>query len=332
LDTEDLHSVRNSRELALRNENPDFRDFLNNDISFRELASIYRSDLSLIISEWELDFLIGHFHVPSSLLLYLPFLPEPLTEETFQNSPSFEERHGFMTMGNLKHGPNLDAVFYLYQEIWPRITERMPSAEMFVYGAYTPSDLASRFSSKGSFRIMGRAFHKKEAYSKHKVCLAPLRYGAGLKGKLIDAMRFGTPSVTTSIGAEGINGELAWNGQISDDPDTFASEAVAIYSNKEVWDQARDRGRLILEQRFDRDAFYLRLTECLEKLTGALEEHRQHNFYGNMLWHHSLLSTRYLSKWIEAKNQVSSPRNNTAKAPSRKEEAGPPEGSAARET
>jgi len=332
LDTEDLHSVRNSRELALRNENPDFRDFLNNDISFRELASIYRSDLSLIISEWELDFLIRHFRVPAALLLYLPFLPEPLTEESFQNSPSFEERHGFMTMGNLKHGPNLDAVFYLYKEIWPRITERMPSAEMFVYGAYTPSDLASRFRNNGSFRIMGRADHKKEPYSKHRVCLAPLRYGAGLKGKLIDAMRFGTPSVTTSIGAEGINGELAWNGQISDDADSFASEAVAIYSNKEEWDQARDRGRLILEQRFDRDTFYLRLTECLEKLTGALEKHRQDNFYGNMLWHHSLLSTRYLSKWIETKNRISSPRNNTATAPSRKEEEAPPEGSAARET
>ena len=331
LDTEDLHLLRYSRELAMKNERRDFHHFLDHDISYRELASIYRSDLSLIISEWEHEFLTSHFRVPSSLLFYLPFLPEPLTEAAFLNNPPYEERMGFMFMGNMRHGPNLDAVHYLRKEIWPRIREQLPSAEMHVYGAYTPKGLGGRQDTQQAFRVRGMALDKKEVYSRHRVCLAPLRYGAGLKGKLFDAMQFGIPCVTTGIGAEGINGKLPWNGYITDDPETFAFQSAALYNDKKEWIAAREKGWLILEQRFDREAFQIRFTECLNALLAALPKHRKNNFYGNMLWHHSLMSTRYLSKWIEAKNRFKTKENDTAEVPSHKAKADLPEGSGGQE-
>ena len=64
------------------------------------------------------------------------------------------------------------------------------------------------------------------------VCLAPLQFGAGLKGKLLDAMLYGTPSVTTSIGAEAMHDDLPWNGFICDDPEEFATRSVELYQNE----------------------------------------------------------------------------------------------------
>ena len=225
LDTEDLHCLRHARHQALK-EN---REFSNSDLlnehAKREIASIYRCDLSFIISEYEMEVLKTVFKVDEALLHYLPFMLEPISETDYNAWLPFEEREHFVTIGNFLHPPNWDAVQYLKSDIWPLIRKQLPEAEMHVYGAYTTDKHRQLHSKKDGFLILGRVQDAMEVIGKAKVLLAPLRFGAGLKGKLIEAMQCGTPSVTTKLGAEAMHGNLQWSGAIADASEDFAQAA-----------------------------------------------------------------------------------------------------------
>jgi hypothetical protein len=136
-----------------------------------------------------------------------------------------------------------------------------------------------------------------------KVCLAPLRFGAGLKGKLIDAMVNGTPSVMSAIAAEGMFGNQDPQGFIEDDASDFAQKAVALYTQKSVWEQKQSIGYGIINLRFSSAIFKTDFKSKIEWLRANLTSHRQNNFMGQLLMHHSLKSTKYMSKWIEEKNK-----------------------------
>jgi glycosyltransferase involved in cell wall biosynthesis len=133
--------------------------------------------------------------------------------------------------------------------------------------------------------------------------VAPLRYGAGLKGKLFDALRFGTPSVTTSVGLEGICEAKFWNGVVCDLPEKFVEAAVTLYSDEKLWNEAQAKGKHILLTRFSEEVFLPEFAKRIQTLHANLRFHRRNNVTGSLLWHHSAQSTKYLSKWIEAKNK-----------------------------
>ncbi|MBM6705420.1 glycosyltransferase family 4 protein, partial [Sutterella massiliensis] len=83
------------------------------------------------------------------------------------------------------------------------------------------------------------AEHAADVVGKSRVVLAPIRFGAGAKGKLVEAMQCGTPSITTTVGAESMQGNLPWNGIIADNPEEIAKAAIEIYNNKTLWQQAQ---------------------------------------------------------------------------------------------
>lgn len=302
LDTEDLHFLRKAREIAINQQSNDYLSFVKNEIAKREIASIYRCDLSLIISEFEEGLLHEEFNIDRSLLLYLPFLMERKEAGFLTMLPGFSERHDFMTMGNFRHLPNWDSVLYLKQHIWPLIRKKLPKAELHIYGSYISEKVQQLNNKNEGFIIKGWVSDKSEAFKNSRVCLAPLRFGAGLKGKLIDAMLFGTPSVSTTIGAEGLKGDLAWNGFISDDPEEMAQHAVHLYTNETDWKTAQLNGVQLLNTNFNGETFKENFETRIELLTNQLSQHRDKNFTGTMLAHHSLQSTKFLSKWIELKN------------------------------
>ena len=302
LDTEDLHFLRKSRELAVKKLSNDWLKYIQNDVAKREIASIFRCDISLIISKFEMSLLEDEFQIPSSLLFYLPFLTNSFDEDKYTELPSFKDRNHFMTIGNFKHKPNLDAVRYLRDKIWPIIRYQLPGAEMHVFGAYPSQAVKQLERKKEGFFIKGWISNKSAAFIDYKACLAPLRFGAGLKGKLIDAMRYGTPSVTTSIGAEGLSESNDWNGFVVDDENEFAKKAVLLYSDQDLWTKAQNTGYQILKSNFNKDLFEQELLNKIEETSLNLTKHRARNFIGSMLSHHSLQSTKYLSKWIESKN------------------------------
>jgi len=128
-----------------------------------------------------------------------------------------------------------------------------------------------------------------------------VRFGAGLKGKLFDAMQNGTPFITTSIGAEGVV-ENRNSDFICDSPETFISQAVALYTKQSKWEAQHVLGFDILASQFSKSVFETDFLKRLNDITKDLKRHRQQNFIGGVLQHHTLQSTKFMSKWIEAKN------------------------------
>lgn len=309
LDTEDFHGLRKAREQALKAGVQVTIEHLQNDTTKREIASIYRCDLSLIISEAEIDILTQQFKIDQSLLFYLPFLLDSIEEEKISNLPSFEERQHFITIGNFLHPPNYDAVLYLKQVIWPSIRKQLPKAELHIYGAYESQKVTQLHNNKEGFLIKGFAKDVNDVMQQAKVCLAPLRFGAGLKGKLVDAMQNGTPCVMSTIAAEGMFddrsslSEVEVNGFVEDRPEVFAQKAVELYTNADIWKAKERNGFKVLNQRFDKANFKDEFAQKIESLSKGLKSHRQNNFFGHILQHQTLQSTKYLSKWIEEKNR-----------------------------
>ena len=113
----------------------------------------------------------------------------------------------------------------------------------------------------------------------------------------------GTPSVTTSIGAEGMCGNFPWNGFIEDDFADFAFIAAELYTKKNLWQNAQKTGIDIINEIYDKEKISQLFVYRMQEIQRNLEQHRTHNFLGSLLQHQSLQATKYMSKWIEAKNQ-----------------------------
>ncbi|MTE27509.1 glycosyltransferase family 4 protein [Winogradskyella ouciana] len=303
LDTEDFHGLRKARELALKDGVEVTVEHLQNDTTKREIASIYRCDLSLMISEAEIEILTEQFNIDTNLVHYLPFLLDPISKDTNTQLPTFEDRQHYITIGNFLHPPNYDAVLHLKQTIWPLIRRELPKAELHIYGAYESQKVTQLNNEQEGFLIKGFAQDVNEVMQKSTVCLAPLRFGAGLKGKLVDAMQNGTPCVMSSIAAEGMFGELEANGFIENDAKAFAEKAITLYNESEVWQNKQQNGFKVINERFNKTDFESGFENRIDELIKNLKSHRQNNFIGNLLQHQTLQSSKYMSKWIEAKNK-----------------------------
>ena len=322
LDTEDLHSLRNTRQLLLRNMqqhcatdaerysitsvNASMEELYalmaEDETAQREIAAIFRCDLSLIISEFEMQLLRQYFLVPEVLLFYCPLWIDCSGMQ--KSAVDFSARQDFITIGNFRHEPNWDAVLWLKHQLWPGIRLHLPNAELHIYGAYPPPKATQLHNPKQGFHIKGWAEDAHAVMSNARVCLAPLRFGAGIKGKLIDAMQTGTPSVTTSLGAEAMYDNEPWAGAIADTAEDFIAAAIHLYETPIAWQAAQLRGFEILRHRFGDKDFAERLWVRLLAVASDLLVERQRNFVGQMLRNQYHQSLRYKSQWIEAKNRT----------------------------
>ncbi|MFV8225859.1 glycosyltransferase family 4 protein [Christiangramia aquimixticola] len=298
LDTEDLHFLRKAREQAYKTESDLTELVYTQDITKREIAAIYRCDISLIISEVEMDYLKAEFNIPDSILFYLPFMYADI-----KPVPAFGNRNGFISIGNFLHEPNWNTALFLKEKIWPELRKKLPAAKMNIYGAYPSQKVFNLHNEKQGFLVHGRAEDSKAVMEQARVCLAPIQFGAGLKGKLAEAMICGTPSVTSTIGSEGLNGDMEWNGSITNDIDEFVTAAFELYTNEDLWYEKQQMGSQIIKKRFNKDLHQERLKHKIEGIQSQLTEHRKMNFTGSLLKHHLHKSTYYMSKFIEEKNR-----------------------------
>ena len=304
LDTEDLHSLRKVRQEAVKNgEDFSIDKLLKSDVVKREIAAILRCDLSLIISTYEMELLQNIFNIDISIIYHLPFLFDEIDDAYQKKWKSFEERMHFVTIGNFLHAPNVDAVLQLKKLIWPIIKKELPEAEIHVYGAYPKQQVLQLHNEKEGFLIKGFAADADEVVSNAKVVLAPIRFGAGIKGKLTEAMLNGTPSVTTSIGAEGMHDNFSWNGFIEDDFSRFCKKAIQLYSDKKSWQTSQQNGKEMINQLYSKTKLSPLFINRIIEITSNIDKHRTANFFGSILQHQTLQSTKYMSKWIEEKNK-----------------------------
>ncbi|WP_343044251.1 glycosyltransferase [Marinifaba aquimaris] len=321
LNSEDLHSVRNTRHQCIKAGETYSAHKLkqsDNELVQRELSAIYRADLTLIISPVEIKLLEETFNINSQYLQYMPFMLDSVPNEVKAQQANFENRTGFISIGNFRHAPNWDAVLQLKQTYWPAIRKYFKSQgieppALNIYGAYTPPKAQQLHNPNEGFYIRGWADCAFDVMQQARVCLAPLRFGAGIKGKLADAFMCGTPNVTTEIGQEGMLGFdslLDWPGFISHTPEAFAKNAFELYQNAELWQQKQLSGYRVVEQVFDKQTIGPNFVDKLNQITLNLSEHRANNFIGNLLSLQIHKSTQYMAQWIEAKNKLADERIN----------------------
>lgn len=298
LNTEDLHGLRHARHEAIKKGLDADIANLNNDMLQREVAAILRCDLSLIISTAELDLLTQRFGVPPQQLMLSPLaLPDINTVRR-----AFSERTGFISIGNFRHAPNWDAVLQLKQ-LWPHIRKQCPNATLSVCGAYPPKKATDLHDPTKGFLVKGWVDDAHEALNDARVLLAPLRFGAGVKGKLLCAMQVGTPSVTTPIGAEGIAQADSWPGAVCRDNSDFIAQAIRLYEDEAHWQQAQALGDSIVHKNYSQSALANQQITTFSTLLEQRQAHRDGLFLQGLLWHNSLRATQYMSQWIEAKNR-----------------------------
>jgi len=301
LDTEDLQCLRNARHQACKADRDMTQKDLFDDLAKREIAAILRCDISIIISTYEMELLIKTFKVDANLLHYLPFMID--IDKLPPKTKSYSERQHFMTIGNFRHAPNWDVVLYL-QKIWPLIKKQLPEAELHIYGSYPPPKASALNNPDTGFLIKGWAEDVYSVMQESRVCLAPIRFGAGIKGKLIDAMIMQTPSVTTTTGSEGMIQNEAWPGIIKNDLSEFVDAAVSLYNDEEAWLKSHNNAFNILKSRYDSKKLGPLLIDKITDTEINLDKYRLNNFTGAMLKHHTMMSTKYMSQWITAKNTL----------------------------
>lgn len=299
LDTEDLHLLRFAREKAFKkNEKVN----LFNEIAVREIASILRCDLSLMISKFEMGLLQEKFNIAPALLHYLPFLEIRQKTLDKKHKKLYEERKDFVFIGNFLHEPNWQTVLELKKNIWPKIKAKIPNAKLNIYGAYPSQKVWDLHNEKEGFLVYGKADNAQKVISEARILLAPLVFGAGQKGKFIDAMQAGTPVATNSIGAESMFGEII-PGISEDNENQFIEKTLELYQNEKTWTEAQKNGFQILKEKFDKDLFEENLNSKIINLQSELSLHRKRNFTGQILKTNSVNALKYMSLWIEEKNR-----------------------------
>ena len=291
------------------------------DALLRELASIHRSDLTLVCSRDEYGILTKVFQVDPSKLCLAPFFSEE--NDISYDSPAhqFDQRSDFCVLGGLRHPPNVDSVKWLKSEIWSKILAHLPDAKVHIWGAYPPQHIMQLNDPKRGFFVHGKLGSLNQELSSRRVLLAPLRFGAGIKGKIVDAWEYGCPVVTTPIGAEGttmsrecfesctvrsgqdIIDDTGWGGLVATDADAIARCAIRLYKDQGLWDEARSNSRRLLRVIFDKEKNLSVVTHAIKEALLNIDERRHRDNIGAMLWHQSMRSTEYFSRWIEFKEE-----------------------------
>ena len=173
----------------------------------------------------------------------------------------YEQTADLLFVGNFNHTPNRDAVHYLCKEIWPLIAKELNGTKLYVVGNNPPSDIQRLASDRV---IVTRYVRDLSPYlTKARISVNPLRYGAGMKGKIGEALAWGLPVVTTSIGAEGMGLLDSQHVLIADAPEQFAEQTVRLYRDRALWNRLSENGRMLVQRQWSPDAVRVRLESIL---------------------------------------------------------------------
>jgi O-antigen biosynthesis protein len=173
--------------------------------------------------------------VPSTQFEIVPTI-HPLQNR----GPGFAEREGLVFIGNFLHRPNTDAVHYFLRQICPLVRERIPEIKLFIVGDHAPPELQNYASDK--ITLTGYVADVDSIFHNCRSMIAPLRFGSGMKGKIGQALSYGLPVVTTSIGAEGMGLENGREVMIADDAREFAAALIRLYQDATLWQKLSDHG------------------------------------------------------------------------------------------
>lgn len=248
--TVDLHFLRLQRQYELTKEPRILQE--SQRMRDLELSLMRQADLTTVISEFEYQYLksmdseLRIFHLPYSRAVAKTVQP-------------FEQRDGVLFVGGFQHPPNVDAVKYFVKDIWPLVIAQLPDAVFHIVGSNTSEEVQKLAST--NIVVHGFVKDLSPLIQKMKLNVVPLRYGAGIKGKLGAAMAAGLPSVTSSVGAEGIDFDnQSRQVLIADSPHVFAEKIVRLYTSRNIWMDLSQQGIQFAEEKWGIGALQKNLT------------------------------------------------------------------------
>lgn len=242
-DMVDLHYLRMERE-------NNYIDVVTKErvqeISFfreKEYSGMNISDAVISISDEEKN-TVSENGVKKNKIFTVSNIHKPV-----DNVPlGFSEREGLLFIGGYNHLPNIDAVKFLHDQILPLVWAKNDKIKIFILGPDFPADLKEKFHSE-RFQILGYQETVDFWFENSRVFVAPLRYGAGVKGKIGQALEFKLPVITTGIGAEGMSLENEKTALISDEnPQNFADKILELYDNESLWQTLHQNSLLPLSK------------------------------------------------------------------------------------
>jgi len=235
IDTVDLSFLREEREARLKGVQ------VNNTMKMQELHYARCVDQIFVVSPVEKEIL-----KKEGLKEKISVVTNIHSEE-MMNTP-FEQREGLLFIGGFKHIPNIDGIRWFVRSIFPLLMKQNRNMHLTIVGSYPPDEIRSLACD--TITVTGYVEDVAPYFEKARVFVSPLRYGAGVKGKIGQSMAFGLPVVTTSIGAEGMHLTDGHSAMIVDEEESFAREVLHVYSDPRLWDKLSSEARKIIERHY----------------------------------------------------------------------------------
>jgi sugar transferase (PEP-CTERM/EpsH1 system associated) len=197
--------------------------------------------------------------------LQIEISPNGVDTHLCQPIPEAGETPAILFIGNMAYGPNIDGVVYFCSEIWPLIRQGVPDAEFWIVGM-SPTERVKQLNGDGIF-VTGRVPDIAPYYKRSKVCVVPLRAGSGTRLKILEAMAFGRPVVSTSIGAEGLDVVDGKNIIIENESIPFAARIINLLRDKNLRNALITEARRHVVSVYDWDVLAERLLTKLEEIS-----------------------------------------------------------------
>jgi O-antigen biosynthesis protein len=213
----------------------------------QELGLVRAADRTLVVSTYE-KALLEEACPGASVHVVSNIHPAPGATRPFS------ERSGMLFVGYFEHGPNLDAARYLVEDVWPLVRVRKPELELHLVGGKPPPWL--REHSAAGIHVAGNVDETGlfEHFDRRRASIAPLRFGAGVKGKVLASLGYGLPVVGSTIAFEGIPAVGGRDVLVGDDAETFADAVVRLDQDEELWRRLSGAGPGIVEAHFSFEA------------------------------------------------------------------------------
>jgi GT2 family glycosyltransferase/glycosyltransferase involved in cell wall biosynthesis len=188
--------------------------------------------------------------------------------ELVEDTPGFAARRDFVFVGSFLHAPNVDAALWLAREIWPRIHAALPQARLHLVGAQAPAEVRALAQLAG-VEVPGHVLELEALLDRCRLSLAPLRFGAGVKGKVNQALARGLPVVATHCAAEGMELVDGDSVLLADDAEGFAAQALRAWQDEALWQRLRAGGYANTREHFSPQAMRAALRPWLRQIKGS---------------------------------------------------------------